>query len=89
MKKDVHRYCTRCVAFLEAKSRVMPHRLYTPIPIPFAPWVDISMNFVLGLPKTQRGVGSIFVVVDRFSKMEHFIPCLKVDDASHISRHFF
>ena len=87
-RRDVERYMARCTKCQKAKSRLNPHGLYMPLTISSTHWADISMDFVLGLPRTKRG-DSIFVVVDRFSKMAHFIPCHKSDDVVHIDDLFF
>jgi len=89
MRRDVERYVSRCTTCNKAKSRLNPHGLYMPLPVPSVPWEHISMDFVLGLPRTKRGRDSIFVVVDRFSKMAHFIPCHKSDDATKVADLFF
>jgi len=83
MRVDVQRYCSKCLVCLQAKSKLIPHGLYTPLPIAKAPWENVCMNFILGLPRTQKGYDSIFVVVDQFSNMTHFIRC-HMDDASNI-----
>ena len=85
----MERICSRCITYRKAKSRVLPHGLYTPLLVPTTPWVDISMNFVLGLPILKKGSDSIFIVVDRFSKMAHLIACHKTDDATNVADLFF
>ena len=46
--------------------------------MPKQPWTDISIDFVLGFPRSHNGKDNIFVVLDRFSKMTHFIACSKL-----------
>ena len=89
MRRDMEHYVLRCTTYNKANSRLNPHGLYMPLPIPSVPWENISMDFVLGLPRIKRGRDNIFVVVDCFSKMAHFIPCHKSDNASHVADLFF
>jgi len=89
MEKDVQDVLRRCAACQMAKSHLLPQGLYNPLPVPNQPWVDVSMDFILGQPRTQKNKDSIFVVVDRFSKMAHFIPCNRTNDITHIVELYF
>ncbi|GJP37086.1 hypothetical protein CLOM_g21530 [Closterium sp. NIES-68] len=48
--------------------------LLQPLPVPEQPWQVVSLDFITGLPPTSSGHDAILVVIDKFSKMGHFIP---------------
>jgi len=84
MKRDVQKFCENCITCKKARSKFKPQGLYTPLPIPDSSWIDISMDFVLGLPRTQGGKDSLLWLLTDFPKW-HFIPCKKIDDAFHVA----
>ena len=82
LKKDVKKFVDGCEACQRGKGKHQNIGLYMPLPVPKAPWEHISMDFIMGLPKTTRKKDAILVVVDRFSKMAHFIACKEQVDAA-------
>ena len=89
LKRDVGNIVAQCRVCAFAKQVKKNAGLYTPLPVPTRPWDDVSMDFVLGLPRTVRHHDSIMVVVDRFSKMAHFVPCSKTADATRVAQLYF
>jgi hypothetical protein len=51
-----------------------PAGLLHPLKIPEWKWEEIDMDFIVGLPRTSAGYDSIWVIVDRLTKVAQFIP---------------
>ena len=89
LETEVTRFVKRFIVCMMAKTHGNNAGLYTPLPVSKAPWDDDGLDFVLGLPRTQRNKDSIMVVIDRFLKMAYFVPCNKYNDASHVVDFYF
>jgi hypothetical protein len=77
--KDMRRDIAHYVACCDTCSRVkIEHQkfvgLLKPLEIPVWKWEDISMDFIVGLLRTPKGNDSIWVIVDRLTKVAHFVP---------------
>jgi hypothetical protein len=89
MRKEVERFVSGCRICQVSKGTTTNTGLYRPLPIPEGSWTNVSMDFVLGLSRTQKENDSIVVLVDRFSKMIHFIACKKMSDAVNVAQLYF
>jgi hypothetical protein len=59
--------------------------LLQPLPVPQWKWEDIIMDFVIGLLKTTRQKDTIWVIVDRLTKVVHFISINEKDSLEKLS----
>lgn len=89
MMKSVKKYVGSCLVCQQSKpSTQLSQGLFSPIPIPDGRWNTITMDFSSGLPTTAKGHDMILVIVDKFSKRAHFIPCKKTITAAQTARLF-
>jgi hypothetical protein len=71
MKQDVRNFVVECDVFQHNKGETIKYLgTLQPLPIPLAIWRDISMDFIVGLPKSGNK-SVIMVVVDHLSKYAH------------------
>jgi hypothetical protein len=56
-----------------------PAGLLQPLKVPEWKWEKIGMDFIVGLPRTRDGYNSVWVIVDRLTKVAHFIPVKTTD----------
>uniref|UniRef100_A0A8C5LPA6 Gypsy retrotransposon integrase-like protein 1 n=1 Tax=Leptobrachium leishanense TaxID=445787 RepID=A0A8C5LPA6_9ANUR len=74
MDLDIYNYVKHCVTCIRSKDmHTKPQGLLQPLPVPSKPWADIALDFIVDLPFSQM-YNTILVVIDRFTKMAHFIP---------------
>ncbi|GJV18797.1 putative reverse transcriptase domain-containing protein [Tanacetum coccineum] len=78
MKQDVATFVSKCMTCQQVKiEHQRASGLLQPLEIPMWKWDEISMDFVTGLPTTQKRHDAIWVVMDRSNKSAHFLPIRK------------
>jgi hypothetical protein len=89
MQKQVRSFVANCDSCQRNKAQtVKPAGKLAPLPIPSKKWESIGIDFVTQLPCTDSGFDAVMVVVDRLSKLVHFIPTTTTATAADTARLF-
>jgi transposase InsO family protein len=77
MDETIIDYIQSCIECQKDKAaRHQKYGLLQPLELPYAPWQSIAMDFITDLPGSS-GCDQLWVIVNRFTKMAHFIPLQK------------
>ncbi|RVW68091.1 Retrovirus-related Pol polyprotein from transposon 17.6 [Vitis vinifera] len=63
-----------------------PAGLLQPLPIPEWKWDNITMDFVIGLPRTRSKKNGVWVIVDRLTKSAHFLAMKTTDSMNSLAK---
>ena len=92
MRRDIQEYVSSCAVCQRTVSkRHLPYGSLVSLPKPNRPWSEVSMDFVTGLPEARVGfqdVDSVFVVVDRYTRMARFCAVSTSINAAELARLF-
>ncbi|KAK1628482.1 hypothetical protein QYE76_002797 [Lolium multiflorum] len=80
MKREIAQYVAECHTFQREKAEHQsPVGKLQPLPIPEWKWEEIGMDFITGLPMTNKKKDMIWVIVDRLTKSAHFLAANQQD----------
>jgi hypothetical protein len=86
LKKEIAKYITKCMECQKVKAEHRhPAGLLQPLPIPEWKWGVVTMDFITGLPRTSKQHDSIMVVVEKLTKVAHFIPLKTTHRAADVA----
>ena len=86
MKRDITEFVARCLVCQHVKvEHQNPVGLLQPLPIPSWKWEHVTMDFIIGLPRTKRNHDAIWVVVDRLTKFVHFLAMKSTETLSSLA----
>ena len=75
MKREIAKFVAECDVCRRVKAEHQrPAGLLQPLPIPEWKWDSIGMDFITGLPTSPKKKDAIWVVIDRLTKVAHFLP---------------
>ncbi|GJX74005.1 putative reverse transcriptase domain-containing protein [Tanacetum coccineum] len=87
MKADIATYVSKCLTCARVKAEHQrPSGLLVQPAIPEWKWDNITVDFITKLPKSSQGFDTIWVIVDRLTKSDHFLPIRENDPLDKLAR---